>query len=82
MDEVDISSSLHVVMKNMSNATQSKIQRFQRPVETPLLYGLFSMSASHLGKTPLDIAKLRDAVRKRLPELLDTVCTLLYPSTI
>ncbi|KAI9285019.1 Sec1-like protein [Umbelopsis sp. AD052] len=30
------------------------------------------MSASHLGKTPLDIAKLRDAVRKRLPELLDT----------
>ncbi|GAB5593515.1 Vacuolar protein-sorting-associated protein 33 [Umbelopsis nana] len=31
------------------------------------------MSASHLGNTPLDIAKLRDVIRKRLPELLDTV---------
>ncbi|KAG2183749.1 hypothetical protein INT43_006760 [Umbelopsis isabellina] len=31
------------------------------------------MSASHLGNTPLDVAKLRDVIRKRLPELLDTV---------
>lgn len=41
--------------------------------ETPLLHGHFNMSASHLGNTPLDIAKLRDVIRKRLPELLDTV---------
>jgi len=32
------------------------------------------MSASHLGNTPLNIVKLRDGIRKRLPELLDTVC--------
>lgn len=69
-------------MKIRRNTAQSKIQHFQRPVETPLLYGLFSMSASHLGKTPLDIAKLRDAVRKRLPELLDTVCASLYSSIL
>ncbi|CAM0136857.1 unnamed protein product [Umbelopsis sp. WA50703] len=31
------------------------------------------MSASHLGNTPLNVAKLRDVIRKRLPELLDTV---------
>jgi hypothetical protein len=53
---------------------KSKMNLFLREVQTPLAQGHYSMSASHLGNTPLNVAKLRDVIRKRLPELLDTVC--------
>jgi hypothetical protein len=35
-------------------------------------------TASHLGNTPLNLAKLRELSRKELPELLDKVTSLLY----
>lgn len=71
--------SLYLSSKNrkaermLQNGSQKSILHLDG-IETPLLHGHFDMSASHLGNTPLNIVKLRDGIRKRLPELLDTVC--------